>query len=173
LEAGAFLAYGNPVDRLTTMSEDAIYFSSRRKAYMEFSNFAPYGFEEDGVTWPTVEHYYQAQKFLQEEYANHRQRIREASSAQAAKSLGRSKVHALRPDWEQTKDDVMRYALARKFENAGLRQLLLSTGSRLLIEDSPDWYWGIGKDGTGENRLGCLLMELRESFRELPRRGSR
>lgn len=40
---------------------DPICFYSRSGAYSEFSNFAPFGFEADGVFWPTMEHYFQAQ----------------------------------------------------------------------------------------------------------------
>lgn len=46
--------------------------------------------------------------------------------------------------------------------NGKLRDLLLSTNSKNLIEASPyDYYWGCGNDGSGQNRLGKLLMELR------------
>jgi N-glycosidase YbiA len=37
---------------------DPIKFYSKTTAYQELSNFAPFGFEDDGVYWPTVEHYW-------------------------------------------------------------------------------------------------------------------
>jgi len=46
---------------------DPIKFYSKTTAYRELSNFAPFGFEDDGVYWPTVEHYFQVQKFPGEE----------------------------------------------------------------------------------------------------------
>lgn len=42
-------------------------------------------------------------------------------------------------------------------------QKLLSTGTREIVEFSEkDAYWGNGGDGSGKNRLGVLLMEVRE-----------
>ena len=39
-------------------------------------------------------------------------------------------------------------------------------GGALLVENAPgDAYWGVGKDGNGKNRLGVLLMEVREWLR--------
>jgi ribA/ribD-fused uncharacterized protein len=44
-----------------------------------------------------------------------------------------------------------------------ITELLVSTGSATLIEDSPtDYYWGCGADGTGKNRLGQLWMAVRD-----------
>ena len=143
-----------------------IYFYSRTEEYSEFSNFAPFGFEEDGLFWPTVEHYFQAQKFVGERSAEYRERIRTAASPKNAKTLGRSRKYPIHPDWDSRRDDVMRHALRRKFERPALRELLLGTGNRPLIENSPfDRYWGAGKDGSGKNRLGALLMELRAELR--------
>ncbi len=141
---------------------DSITFYSKTEAYAELSNFAAYGFEEDGVFWPTVEHYFQAQKFPGPENAEIRERIRRAASPKQAKSLGRSRKYPIRPGWDNVREDVMRHALRRKFENPELRALLLGTGDRPLIESSPsDTYWGAGRSGRGRNRLGHLLMELR------------
>lgn len=58
-------------------------------------------------------------------------------------------------------------ALRAKFStNSQLRSLLLSTGQRVLIEHtSNDDYWGDGGDGHGRNRLGALLMTVREELR--------
>jgi N-glycosidase YbiA len=43
---------------------------------------------------------------------------------------------------------------------------LLATGDDLLVENAPgDYYWGCGKDGSGKNRLGTILMEVREILR--------
>jgi ribA/ribD-fused uncharacterized protein len=59
-------------------------------------------------------------------------------------------------------------ALMAKFtQNEDAKQVLLSTGDNTLIEDSPvDWYWGCGANGKGKNRLGILLMRLRDELRK-------
>jgi predicted NAD-dependent protein-ADP-ribosyltransferase YbiA (DUF1768 family) len=46
--------------------------------------------------------------------------------------------------------------------------VLLSTGETPIVENSPiDYYWGCGADGTGENRLGAILMDVRDTLREI------
>lgn len=143
---------------------DPICFYSRSGAYSEFSNFAPFGFEADGVFWPTMEHYFQAQKFPDAAY---RERIRRAHSPRDARNLGRSRAQPIRADWGSIRDKVMLQGLRLKFANPELRSLLLSTGKRELIEHShSDRYWGAGRDGSGKNRLGKLLMQVREEIRE-------
>lgn len=150
------------------MSEDSrepIYFYSKTTAYYELSNFSPHGFQLDGVYWPTVEHYFQTQKFPAA--PAHQEKIRQARTPKEAKSLGRSWEIPLRPDWEQVKEEVMRKGLRAKFTaHPELIALLLETGTRRLIENAPsDYYWGCGQSGTGKNRLGVLLMELRRQLR--------
>jgi N-glycosidase YbiA len=145
---------------------DPIYFYSRTDAFHEFSNFAPFGFVEDGVYWRTVEHYFQAQKFPGAENAVYREKIRTAKSPKEAKAMGQIRSVAIRPDWEEVKEDIMMEALRKKFAAAELRKLLLSTGDRPLVEASPfDHYWGCGRSGKGRNRLGVLLMQTRDELK--------
>lgn len=58
----------------------------------------------------------------------------------------------------------MRDGLILKFtQNPHLLDLLLSTKNRKIVEHTVnDSYWGDGGDGSGKNRLGSILMELRE-----------
>ena len=65
------------------------------------------------------------------------------------------------------RDAVMWVALAAKFrQHADLRQRLLATGEIELVEANPeDGYWGDGGDGSGANRAGHLLMEVRQELR--------
>jgi len=134
--------------------------------YGTFSNFSGHAFMLDDVRWTSVEHSYQAQKF---EDAEFRKRIRLAPTPRDAKNLGRSQEARLRADWNEVKEDVMRRALRAKFgTHVDARDLLLSTGDEPLLEASPeDFYWGTGRDGTGLNRLGVLLMELRQELRSV------
>jgi ribA/ribD-fused uncharacterized protein len=118
----------------------------------------------EGKTWPTAEHYFQAQKFAGTEY---QEEIRRAKSPMIAARMGRSRKKPLRKDWESAKEKIMREALHAKFtQHPALRSLLLSTGEETIVEHTEnDNYWGDGGDGTGKNRLGILLMELREKLR--------
>ena len=130
----------------------------------QFSNFAPFSIRLKGRTLPTTEHYFQAQKFTG---TDHERDDWQTKSPMIAARLGRSRAHPLRQDWEQVKDGIMREALEAKFtQHPKLKALLLLTGDAELVEHTRnDAYWGDGGDGTGKNRLGQLLMELRASFR--------
>jgi ribA/ribD-fused uncharacterized protein len=145
------------------MNEEIIFYRVN-EPYGEFTNFAPFPVKLKGRTWPTTEHFFQAQKFAGSE---HEHVIREANSSMIAARLGRSRKLPLRLDWERVKDKVMREALRAKFtQHAGLRTLLLGTGDAILVEHTrKDHYWGDGGNGTGRNRLGQLLMELRAELR--------
>ena len=71
----------------------------------------------------------------------------------------------LRPDWEEVKFWVMRYAHAGKHRLPRYRGVLPATGGRVLVANSPtDAIWG-GRDGRGgfggRNLLGIALMEVR------------
>lgn len=156
-----------------------LYFARDREQFGWLSHFHPAPIELDGVVWPTVEHYYQAQKSFDPAY---RQAILEARFPGKAKRLARQpaalgkqsrqswfqKNHALpRSDWHEVKLDIMRRADLAKFtQHCDLRDLLLATGEAELIEDSAsEPFWGIGLDGDGLNWAGRVLMEVRETLR--------
>lgn len=142
----------------------AIYFYSTKDQYGAFSNFSRHSFELDGLIWPTSEHYFQAQKFEDDEY---REKIRSTPSPMIAARLGRSRKVPIRFDWEERKDEFMYRAVLAKFQaHSDLKQLLLSTGQEEIIEKTTrDYYWGCGANGTGKNMLGRILMQVREELR--------
>ena len=152
------------------------------------SNFSPHpidaplvwvGREDDTdaknmCEWPTVEHFYQAQKFGGVDDPDAREAmeaIRAASSPEEAARIGRTlqrtNPRLIRPDWDECKERVMRDALRAKLtRHAAPRNLLLGSraAGQCVLEDSPtDAVWGVGRDGTGGNLLGRLLMELRDA----------
>ena len=146
-----------------------ILFYRQNDPYGEFSNFSPHPFKLKGRVWPTSEHYFQAQKFVGTE---HEEIVRNAKTPSVAAKMGRSRSLPLRADWETVKEDVMREALRAKFElYPKLKSMLLSAGDAELIEHTRnDRYWADGGDGTGKNRLGYLLMELRTQLIDSPTR---
>ena len=141
-----------------------IYFYSRTDEYGDFCNFSTHGFELDGKYWPTVEHYFQAQKFAG---TDHEETIRRARTPGDAKGLGRTKSIPLRSDWESAKEQIMYRAVLRKFEtHDDIRDRLLQTEDAEIVENAPgDYYWGCGADGTGQNKLGNILMDVRTHLR--------
>ncbi|MBD1862664.1 MULTISPECIES: NADAR family protein [Trichocoleus] len=130
-----------------------------------FTNFSRHGCELDGDWWLTSEHYFQAQKFIG---TPHAEQIRKLPTPRDAFNTAQTLKPFVRSDWLKARDDVMRKAVLRKFEfNPGIKAVLLATGDALLVENSPvDNYWGCGADGKGQNRLGQILMEVRDQLHQ-------
>lgn len=139
---------------------EPIRFYAVDEEYGCFSNFSPHVIRLKGKTWPTSEHYFQAQKFVG---APDEEEVRQAKSPMVAARMGRSRKRPLRQDWESVKDSIMHEAVLAKFtQHDDLRETLLGTGNRTLIEHTEnDAYWGDGGDGRGQNRLGQILMRVR------------
>ena len=144
-----------------------IYFYKVWQPYGCFSNFSLHPIEINDIYWATVEHYYQAQKFVGSPDEDSIPLIHAASTPEDAAALGRCSTRQIRADWEIVKTQVMREAVLLKFLNhSDIRKILLSTGSELLVEDSPnDYFWGCGANKTGQNHLGKILMSVREELR--------
>ena len=141
-----------------------IHFYSVNADFDCFSNFSPHPITLKGVTWPTSEHYFQAQKFAG---TPDEEEVRQAKSPMIAARMGRSRKRPLRKDWESVKDSIMQEAVLAKFtQHADLREILLGTGAATIVEHTEnDGYWGDGGDGSGKNRLGRILMQVREELR--------
>lgn len=139
--------------------------------YYFLSNFYPSPFfgHVDEVIYPTVEHYFQAQKSM---ILSERRAIAAAPTPGKAKHMGRNVK--LRTDWEFVKLRIMKYALNEKFSNyPDLKAKLLETGNEELVEGNwwHDNFWGDCscpkcKNIAGKNNLGKLLMMLRDEYKE-------
>jgi ribA/ribD-fused uncharacterized protein len=132
------------------------------------SNFAAFPVVFDGVEYPTAEHAYVAAKTLDPHI---RAWVRQIDTPGNAKYRGKS--IALRPDWEDVRDEVMLAILRSKFtRNPQAREQLIATRDAELIEGNAwhDNYWGRCrcKDCFGvveaHNVLGRLLMMVREEL---------
>jgi ribA/ribD-fused uncharacterized protein len=143
-----------------------IYFYKVNEPYGCFSNFSPHRIHLQGADWQTVEHYYQAQKFVGTVDAALIPVIYGAQTPDKAAALGRDRTRQVRPDWEQVKTQVMREAVLTKFlTHADIQVILISTGNELIVENSPtDYYWGCGENKTGHNYLGKILMSVRQEI---------
>lgn len=126
--------------------------------YRFLSNFYPHLVEFEGAFYPTNEHAYQAAKTLN--LSARRQFQTPTLTAGQAKRLGAQLD--LRDDWRTVNIGIM-FALNRqKFDDVGLRLLLLATGDQELVEGNhwDDTFWGVC-NGVGENWLGKVLMQVR------------
>lgn len=141
------------------------FYSHRIGKYRSFSNFSNNSVQWKGKTFPTSEHLYQWMKHIKTdpEFA---EKIRIASSPMIAKKMGHSRQ--MSQEWDDIKIEKMFDIVIAKFQqNDDIRKILLETGDSILIEASPqDYFWGAGKDGTGRNELGNVLMRVRKKLTE-------
>lgn len=160
---------------------DRYFYTSNRsgrvlKEDIYLNNFYRASFvADDNFTYTTVEHYFQCHKFdnfdEQPEFKAIFDEIRKVNTPFASKRLAWKYCSKYDETWIKEKwytgyrDTIMKQALIRKFsQNLNLLEKLASTGTDRLIEDSKDdYYWG-GALENSKNRLGDLLMELRDNY---------
>ncbi len=173
---------------------EILYFNYKEPSLRRLSNY--YGAKPnenlvlfiDGKSWPTVEHYIQAQKYKRcEEYM---EIIRAADSPVKARALGLKQMmdnnmclsktdnrkindlirlyqhKSIIRNWSFEKDDIMLKAIRAKVsQNQHVFDLLCATRKSILIQANRSAYWGLGVDGYGQNKLGRIYMRVRA---ELP-----
>lgn len=138
-------------------------------------------FEVDGVSYVTAEHFMMAEKARLFQDDDMEREILASRHPGEAKKLGR-KVRAFDAEtWNRERFEiVVRGNLGKFGQHEELREFLLGTGDRVLVEASPrDRIWGIGlsaknadaerpENWRGLNLLGFALMEVRHRLaREL------
>jgi len=146
------------------------------------SQWWPATFTVGGETYASAEHYMMAAKALLSGDTEMAHRIRKAAHPRAAKALGREVRGFDEQLWEQKRFDVVVTGNLAKFsQHPELRDFLLTTGGRVLVEASPlDQIWGIGlaadhehatspEHWRGLNLLGFALMEVRHQLGRLVR----
>src|SRR5215469_528542 len=142
-----------------------------------FSQWWPSAFTVDGETYASAEHFMMAGKALLFGDAEAADRIRAAPHPRAAKDLGRQVRGFDEQRWAERRYDLVVTGNLAKFgQDADLRDFLLATGSRVLVEAAPnDRVWGIGlaadhehatspEHWPGLNLLGFALMEVRRQL---------
>ena len=129
--------------------------------YRFLSNFYLVKVGMDGEIYPSVENAYQAAK----SFKTNRSPAFLSCTPGQAKRLG--KHVPIDGHWEKVKLRVMLSLLWSKFSDPELKEKLLSTGNKKLVEGNNwgDTFWGVC-EGKGSNHLGNLLMQVR---RELAR----
>jgi ribA/ribD-fused uncharacterized protein len=164
--------------------------------YDFYSNFYPVTVIMDGVAYATVEHAYQAAKTTDiDKRWIFTLEVNPRLTAGQAKNLGQKLD--LRPDWAEAKDSIMRDLVMQKFTIADVLKKKLLANDAFLEEGNwwHDTYWGVchGKlegrtckkinlhqvidenaevvEGPllhiGSNKLGLLLMDIRQTLKSL------
>jgi len=149
-----------------SVHKNKIEFNSRTKDFEWLSNFFEAPFKsQKGLEVKTAEHYYQG---LKAKYAADQAKILAAKTVLDAKREGKNIT--MRDDWDEIRGKSMLNVIRQKFTDPKLRQLLKDTGSAELVHTMPDYikksdtYWGVDKVGEGENKLGKILMSVREEI---------
>ena len=147
------------------------------------SQWWPAAFAVDDVMYLSAEHFMMAAKarlFGDEEMA---ERIVAAAHPGQAKALGRQVRGFDEQRWAEERSGLVVTGNLAKFgQHPDLREFLLATGNRVLVEASPlDRVWGIGlaaddphaaspEHWPGLNLLGFALMEVRQQLSGQPAR---
>ncbi|WP_409469397.1 NADAR family protein [Streptomyces sp. HC307] len=142
------------------------------------SQWWPSPFTVDEVEYATAEHWMMAAKARLFEDAEAERRVLAAAHPAQAKKAGRLVRGFDESIWERERFGIVVEGSVHKFgAHADLREYLLNTGARVLVEASPvDRVWGIGlaaddeaasdpERWRGPNLLGFALMEARERLR--------
>jgi ribA/ribD-fused uncharacterized protein len=132
-------------------------------------------FTVDGVAYPTAEHWMMAAKARLFGDGEGLAAVLAAKSPSAAKAAGRKVRDFDEQKWAAARYDIVVAGNLAKFgQHDALREFLLGTGDRVLVEASPyDRVWGIGMGPAnpdvahplkwrGLNLLGFALMDVRE-----------
>lgn len=149
---------------LSAPKDDSLYFS-RTDVEHPFAAWSKHAFSLEDKEWPSVEHYFQAMKFQNEEY---QEKIRTAEHPKKARKMGRTRFKKIRKDWKQVKVVYMTRALYTKCRtHPEIGEELLQTGDRKLVDSTMyDYFWGSGRDRRGTNMYGQVLMNVRSKLLE-------
>lgn len=128
-----------------------------------FSNFSPHSVAYRGVTYPTAEHAFHAQKFSDATIVD---QINTCGSPLAAWKLAHEHKGERRGDWADVKVQILTDILRCKaLQHLEVKNALLATGIEDIVEINPnDGFWGSGADGKGQNQTGKILMQIREEL---------
>lgn len=141
------------------------------------SQWWPAEFKINEVTYFSAEHYMMAEKARIFNDFTMLEKILHTQSPKQVKQFGREVKNFDKNIWEQHREEVIKRGNIAKFsQNKELKEYLLSTKNKVLVEASPlDKIWGIGlseqeKDAQnpllwkGLNLLGFVLMEVRDEL---------
>ena len=154
-----------------------ICFHAPVEEYGFLSNWYMSRFEQDGVSYTSMEQYMMYQKAITFGDTDIAKQILETDDVSKVKALGRAVHNYNDTIWNGVRQIIVYKGLLAKFsQNEDLKEKLLSTENNILAEAArTDSVWGIGisiKDNArfdmnkwrGKNLLGFALMQVRDSL---------
>ncbi|KAL2155124.1 hypothetical protein VTH82DRAFT_3800 [Thermothelomyces myriococcoides] len=184
-------------------ADSPVYFWRVSDSAGYLSQWYPCAFRDDkdlSIIYPTAEHYMMYQKAVLFSDPDVGAEILATPDPRGVKALGRKVSNFSEDVWKANREEIVRRGNLLKFtrpvdpedgwwmvrvdggeggeggESASIRELLLRTGDREIVEASPmDRIWGIGfgaakaesmRKRWGLNLLGKALMAVREELRK-------
>lgn len=136
-------------------------------------------FKEGEQFFSSTEQYMMFHKAVLFDDVNIAAEIMKLNNPRKIKALGRKVMNYKESEWDKIRYDVVVNGNYLKFsQNEILKDYLLSTGDKTIVEASPDDdIWGIGlkenhpnalhiEKWKGKNLLGYALMEVRDKLKE-------
>jgi ribA/ribD-fused uncharacterized protein len=144
-----------------------------------FSQWWEASFTVDGTEYKSAEHWMMAKKAALFGDSETEDRIIACASPAETKKLGREVKGYIDALWLEHRYEIVKQGNYHKFsQNSRLKEFLLTTADRVLVEASPvDPIWGIGlaadhadaanpEQWKGLNLLGFALMEVRDLLQQ-------
>lgn len=140
------------------------------KFYIYFSPYTAHAIEVDGVTYSTIEHAYQCQRYTDKAII---EEIKNAHSPVKAWEASSKYKHLQIPEFksEEYKLEIMKKLMRLKtLQHQEIRQALIDSGNSKIVKHivtypPGDGFWDDGEDGAGLNHTGRLWMEIREEIK--------
>lgn len=133
----------------------------------------------DSIEYNSAEQYMMAQKALYFQDQQSYNKIMESTTSSEQKTLGRYVKNFKADQWSLVSRDIVYQGNLAKFsQNTRLKEMLLKTETKELVETSPyDRIWGIGlkfddpkcldkSQWRGSNWLGEVLTKVRDTLQE-------
>lgn len=156
--------------------EGVIYFFGKKNYYGYFSQFFQSNFiDENGIEFKCCEQFMMYNKAILFGDTTIANKILQETTPKVIKTLGRKVRNFDENIWNEHKEEIVFKGNYLKFtQNEELKERLISTGNKMLVEASPyDKIWGIGinvkqaiegKEWKGLNLLGNILMNVRKKI---------
>jgi len=146
----------------TTLLDDNILDETYLTTYIDYSNFFPltnysmYSIEIDGEEYKSVEHYYQAMKFVKDK--KNFEKTKMSKTSLEAKNIGENYQY----ENKEIENKILEKALRAKFrQHPNLMRILKETKGEIIYRIL-DSFLGVGFDNKGKNIVGQILMKIRD-----------
>ena len=128
------------------------------------SNFYSMEFKWHGGTFHSLEQAFQHVKAVKHGDMHNAERILNSRHAGIANKIGRNVWLDRR--WDNDKEGIMYSMLQEKVrQSKEVHDELLRTGEMDIVNVEPDGFWGVDRDGKGQNVIGKMLFDIRRDIK--------